>query len=229
MFFNVKETAIQIGEIPAVYIAPEDEKDILLLYYHGWASSVESSRFRASIWAAAGYPVLLIEELIHGERGSIDYENSLERLPEVLIRNIEEFDEVLAYVQKNFPHKRLFLCGHSMGAFTALGLLYREEIEGAIAMNGMGDWDVMKCHPYKEKIEAYEPLARVEEHADKAVLLLNGELDDTVDPELEKNYYEALKRVHNYEKPLYMEIMEMTSHVVTTNMMEITLRFLEDL
>ena len=71
MYFNVKEKAVCAGTIPALLIEPATiKKDIVLIYYHGWGSSVTSSRFRASIWAAAGYPVLIVEESLHDSRGS---------------------------------------------------------------------------------------------------------------------------------------------------------------
>lgn len=225
MYLHVKEEAAFAKDIPVLWILPENEaKDIVLIYYHGWGSDVESSRFRASIWAAADYPVLVVEEALHGARGSWDYED-MDKLPAVIIQNMKEFDDILACVRERFGDKKIVVCGHSMGAMTAMGLLAREEVAGAVALNGMGDWQAMSGTPYKEAAEAYDPMNHVGSHVNKAICMLNGELDDVVNPLYQNNYYEKIKDAHR-EGPIVFEIVEGTSHVVTTNMMAMTLDFL---
>lgn len=230
MYFNVKERDVKIGDIPALLIEPYNvKKEIVLIYYHGWGSSVESSRFRASIWAAAGYPALVPEEILHDSRGSYPYDDDMDKLPEVLLKNIEEYDEVATYLDDAFPNYKRIVCGHSLGGFTAMGLLSKKEVAGVMALNGMGDWQAMAVEPYKEKIRKLNPIERVEEHVEKAILMLNGEVDESVNPVYQENYYEAVRPLHNEKAPLVYECMEMTSHVVTTTMMELTLDFLEKL
>ncbi len=225
MYLHVKEEAAFAKDIPVLWILPQAEaKDIVLIYYHGWGSDVESSRFRASIWAAADYPVLVVEEALHGARGSWDYED-MDKLPAVIIQNMKEFDDILACVRERFGDKKIVVCGHSMGAMTAMGLLAREEVAGAVALNGMGDWQAMSGTPYKEAAEAYDPMNHVGSHVNKAICMLNGELDDVVNPLYQNNYYEKIKDAHR-EGPIVFEIVEGTSHVVTTNMMAMTLDFL---
>ncbi|MDY6045110.1 MAG: dienelactone hydrolase family protein [Peptoniphilus sp.] len=230
MYFDVTETKIEIESIPALLITPKRErKKVVLVYYHGWGSSVENSRFRASIWAAAGYPVLLPEEALHGERGSWDYDDDMEKLPHVLIKNIEEYERIARFLDERYPGYRRIVCGHSLGGFTSMGLLSREDVDGAMALNGMGDWSPMLYEPYLEEIARLNPIDRVEEHVDKAILMLNGEVDESVDATYQKNYYEKIRPLHRRAVPLSFEMMEMTSHVVTTTMMELTLGFLEDI
>lgn len=230
MYFNVRERNVNIGSIPALLIEPYDvKKEIVLIYYHGWGSSVESSRFRASIWAAAGYPVLVVEEALHGSRGSYPYDDDMNKLPEVLLKNIEEYDDVAKYLDDVFPNYKRIVCGHSLGGFTAMGLLSKNDVAGVMALNGMGDWQAMAVEPYKEKICELNPVDRVEEHVEKAILMLNGGVDESVNPVYQKNYYEAIRPLHKGKVPLVYECMEMTSHVVTTTMMELTLAFLEEL
>ena len=225
MYLHVKEEAAFAKDIPVLWILPENEaKDIVLIYYHGWGSDVESSRFRASIWAAADYPVLVVEEALHGARGSWDYED-MDKLPAVIIQNMREFDDILACVRARYADKKIVVCGHSMGAMTAMGLLARDEVAGVIALNGMGDWQAMNGTPYKEAAEAYDPMNHIDSHANKAICMLNGELDDVVNPLYQNNYYEKIKDAHR-EGPIVFEIVEGTSHVVTTNMMAMTLDFL---
>lgn len=225
MFLHVKEEAAFAKGIPVLWILPEnEEKDIVLIYYHGWGSDVESSRFRASIWAAADYPVLVVEQALHGARGSWDYED-MDKLPAVIIQNMKEFDAILACVRARYADKKIVVCGHSMGGMTAMGLLARDEVAGVIALNGMGDWQAMSSTPYKEAADAYDPMNHIDSHVNKAICMLNGELDDVVNPLYQKCYYEKIKDV--YEGPLLsFEIVEGTSHVVTTNMMAMTLDFL---
>ena len=230
MYFNVKEKAVCTGTIPALLIEPATiKKDIVLIYYHGWGSSVTSSRFRASIWAAAGYPVLIVEESLHDSRGSYDYDRDMNKLPQVLLQNIEEYEVVAKYLDEDFPGFKRIVCGHSLGGFTAMGLLSKGDVMGVMALNGMGDWQAMAKGPYKEKIEELNPIRHVEDHVEKAILMLNGEADQSVNPVYQKNYYEAIRPLHKKTKPLVYECMEMTSHVVTTNMMELSLAFLEEL
>ena len=225
MYLHVREEAALAKDIPVLWILPEKAaKDIVLIYYHGWGSDVESSRFRASIWAAADYPVLVVEEALHGARGSWDYED-MDKLPAVIFENMKEFDAILACVRARFADKKIVVCGHSMGAMTAMGLLARKEVAGAIALNGMGDWHAICRAPYKEAAEAYDPMNHIDAHVNKAICMLNGELDDVVNPLYQKSYYEKIKDV--YVGPLLsFEIVEGTSHVVTTNIMAATLDFL---
>lgn len=225
MYLHVREEAAFAKDIPVLWILPENEaKDIVLIYYHGWGSDVESSRFRASIWAAADYPVLVVEEALHGARGSWDYED-MDKLPAVIIQNMKEFDAILACVKERFADKKIVVCGHSMGGMTAMGLLAREEVAGVMALNGMGDWQAMSRTPYKEAADAYDPMNHIDSHVNKAICMLNGELDDVVNPFYQKSYYEKIKDAHR-EGPLVFEVVEGTSHVVTINMMAMTLDFL---
>lgn len=225
MYLHVKEEAAFAKDIPVLWILPEAEaKDIVLIYYHGWGSDVESSRFRASIWAAADYPVLVVEQALHGARGSWDYED-MDKLPAVIIQNMKEFDAILACVRARYADKRIVVCGHSMGGMTAMGLLARDEVAGVMALNGMGDWQAMSRTPYEEAAEAYDPMNHIDSHVNKAICMLNGELDDVVNPLYQKSYYEKIKDAHE-GAPLDFEIVEGTSHVVTTNMMAMTLDFL---
>lgn len=225
MYLHVREEAALAKDIPVLWILPEAEaKDIVLIYYHGWGSDVESSRFRASIWAAADYPVLVVEQALHGARGSWDYED-MDKLPAVIIQNMKEFDAILACVRARYADKRIVVCGHSMGGMTAMGLLARDEVAGVMALNGMGDWQAMSRTPYKEAAEAYDPMNHIDSHVNKAICMLNGALDDVVNPLYQKSYYEKIKDAHE-GAPLVFEIVEGTSHVVTTNMMAMTLDFL---
>lgn len=227
MYLHVKEEMAAAGSIPVLWVLPEAEaKDKVIIYYHGWGSDMESSRFRASIWAAADYPVLVVEEALHGARGSWDYED-IKKLPEVVIENMKEFDAILACVRARFPEKKILVAGHSMGGMTAMGLLARDEVAGALALNGLGDWTPLAVAPYKEAAQAYDPMNHISKHKDKAICMLNGELDDVVNPVYQKNYYEKIKDEHGNTEPLVFEIIEGTSHVVTTNMMAMTLEFLE--
>ena len=225
MYLHVREEAAFAKDIPVLWILPENEaKDVVLIYYHGWGSDVESSRLRASIWAAADYPVLVVEEALHGARGSWDYED-MDKLPAVIIQNMKEFDDILTCVRARYADKKIVVCGHSMGAMTAMGLLARDEVAGVIALNGMGDWQAMSSTPYKEAAEAYDPMNHIDTHVNKAICMLNGELDDVVNPLYQKSYYAKIKDAHEGAL-LVFEIVEGTSHVVTTNMMAMTLDFL---
>lgn len=229
MYLHVNEEMATAGSIPVLWVLPKAEaKDKIIIYYHGWGSDIESSRFRASIWAAADYPVLVVEEALHGARGSWDYED-IQKLPEVVIENMKEFDAILACVRARFSEKKIVVAGHSMGGMTAMGLLAREEVAGVLALNGMGDWQILAAGEYKEAVNAYNPMHKTAEHKDKAICMLNGELDDVVDARYQKNYYEKIKEEHSGQGPLVFEIIEGTSHVVTTNMMAMTLEFLANM
>ena len=229
MYLHVNEEMAIAGSIPVLWVLPEAEaKDKIIIYYHGWGSDIESSRFRASIWAAADYPVLVVEEALHGARGSWDYED-IQKLPEVVIENMKEFDAILACVRARFPEKQIVVAGHSMGGMTAMGLLAREEVAGVLALNGMGDWKILAAEEYKKAVDDYNPMNRISEHKDKAICMLNGALDDVVDARYQKNYYEKIKGEHKGNAPLVFEIIEGTSHVVTTNMMAMTLEFLANM
>lgn len=75
----------------------------------------------------------------------------MNKLPQVLLQNIEEYEVVAKYLDEDFPGFKRIVCGHSLGGFTAMGLLSKEDVTGVMALNGMGDWQAMAKGPYKEK------------------------------------------------------------------------------
>ena len=236
----VKKKEYKIEEIPVSLFEPGDKNGKAIFFYHGWGSNRSKQNFRAQILAFFGYTVLLIDGLYHGERGEIDYEddcNQAKLLPLVLLKNLEEFD----LIQESFsqdtgiPIEKTYIAGHSMGAMTAGAILSnKEKVAGAIAFNGIMDWNGMIENLEKdeteesvlENLKTANPMGKIDLLRDRPLCMLNGEDDQMVPPNLQKDFYEKALTFYENKDKIYFEIFPLTNHVVTTNMMEVAIQFL---
>ncbi|MDO5301449.1 MAG: alpha/beta fold hydrolase [Tissierellia bacterium] len=225
--------------IPMTLIAPKGRRAKTgIIYYHGWGSSGASSRFRGELFALYGYPVLIADGMGHGERGSYNYDDVDETgryLPVVLLQNLREFPMLREVLMEETGVEELFVSGHSMGGMTACGLLSHPQVDGAVAFNGTGDWGrllkevspELMAAEVREALLEQNPMGKLPAMEEKAICLINGELDESVDPKSQEAFYHELLKVHRRPEALRFELVEYTPHLVTTNMFELAIDFLQ--
>lgn len=238
---GVREEQVAIGEIPALTLTPRGEGPWpTMIFYHGWSSCKENQRFRGKIFASYGWQVLLPDEPLHGERGTLDYENPevvREHFFPIVIEVLKEFPKLLDYLRSLGTMKEgtLSLCGHSMGAIIAGGVLanYKEPVAAA-ALNGIWDWEAMALaagarlsEEEREELKKYSPLSHGETLREKRFFLGNGESDQVVNPALQKAFYEQYKEGWGKDENHLFLTFPDTAHVTTTQMMEGAVMFLE--
>ncbi|MDO5713385.1 MAG: alpha/beta fold hydrolase [Tissierellia bacterium] len=239
---GVVETKHMIEDIPAVLLKPEGEGPFpTLIFYHGWTSDKENQRFRGRIFASYGWQVLIPDAPYHGERGQLDYEGegvAEEYFFKVIFQEIKEFPKLLKFLEEETKMKKNTLClsGHSMGAILSGGVLakYPDKITNVVAYNGAWDWEKLRQdwdatlpEEEQQELERLNPLANLDSLVKKRFLLANGEDDSSVNPMLQKDFYEKMKEKVGVKEYQTFLTFEDTAHVTTTQMMEEGVLFLE--
>lgn len=229
---NIVRKDFTVGDIPMSLLSHDSAHNPkpAIIWYHGWSSSRESQIFRGAILATYGFHVLMPDGKGHGERGELDYEKEIEQLPIVLLQNLKEYETVKEALLDNAQVKdeEIYVAGHSMGAMTAGGLLANHtDIAGAICLNGANDWRIVteplrkyKMDELADKVELLDPMNHIDQLNNRKLIMLNGELDDNVNPIFQTNFYKKAKESYEDQDKLIFESVEEVPHVVTTNMLE---------
>lgn len=230
----IQEERIMIGDIPCLQILSGENPQGVIVFYHGWSSLKEFQSLRGRIFAAYGYDVLIPDAIHHGERHPIDYniEPSYILFWETIFQNVKEAPQLLDYIRTWRPGLPLAVTGHSMGGFSALGVMTQhKEFQTAVAMNGSGWWDESErrfraaLHINKpagfadmmESIDRLDPYTHTEALQGRSVLALNGGADPTVDNAVQQLYIEKLRR--NTDIDSRLTLYPGLGHFVTTQMM----------
>ncbi|MGI5948757.1 alpha/beta fold hydrolase [Peptoniphilus sp.] len=241
---------IKIDDIPTLLITPRgDNVDKTIVFYHGWGSSKLNQVFRANIFASYGYRVLLPDAQLHGERKTkeIDYEDEdvmRKYILEVIMHNIEEAPSIFKYVEENFGGE-IAVAGHSMGAITAGGLYnFKKDLKMAFIYNGMNDWaflveavnkskDVENTSYTELRVNDFfldmDPMNEPENFKDRPIVLFNGKEDNVVNPKAQRNFAEEIEKVYTKKELLDFQVFEMTSHQLTTQMLEASIKFSKEI
>jgi len=217
--FVIKDR-IKIGEIPCLVYRPKETPGPYptVINYHGWSSNKEFQHFKATILATYGYQVMVPDALHHGERGSLNYmeEGKLEGyLHKVLLKNIEESDQLLEYAIKHLEaeEKKVFVIGHSMGGFTAAGVFTRHPwLKTAVVINGSCAWERMLLNVKQKEekdgalpreiraLKAMDPEQNLDKFHKRPFLLIHGEEDDTVPIEPQQRFFEKAKDYYGKDR-----------------------------
>lgn len=241
MLSQVIKKELQLGDIPLSLYEPKEKNDYGIIFYHGWGSDRKTQTFRGEVLALYGFHVLLLDSLYHGQRGEVDYTDDsiqVKKLPEVIIKNLEEYDQVQDIFQKEtgIPPQRTIVMGHSMGAITAGAIISnKEKVGGAVEFNGVMDWNGLieglekeeEESPFLPELEKYNPNGKMDFLRDRPLCLINGEEDQMVPAEVQEAFYEKAKEYYQKKDRIYFEKFPLTNHVITTNMLEAGIRFLE--
>ncbi|NLW07980.1 MAG: hypothetical protein GX039_08435, partial [Clostridia bacterium] len=101
----VDSSRLEIAGIPLFYTRPAAmEKDTPTVFlYHGWSSRKENYLFMAKVLSFYGYQVLIPDAANHGERGSLNYDDTGEMenyFWQTVISSVEEFPVLLQEANK---------------------------------------------------------------------------------------------------------------------------------
>lgn len=228
--------------IPIIRFKLRDSKDRIptIILYHGWSSNKESQRLRGFILANLGFQVIIPDAINHGERQGIenyDAENAIRHFWPTILNNIEEAKIIIDHsidIYGGDPN-RIGVIGHSMGGFTAAGVLtHNKEVKTAVVQNGSFNWkqsnDILKkamglevSHDFKEEegeISLIDPMNNLDLIIDRPILLLHGSEDNVVSIASQKSFYEKIKPSYNNQSLIQLIEFNNLGHFVTTNMME---------
>ncbi|WP_158781202.1 esterase [Pantoea sp. BAV 3049] len=171
-----------------------------ILFYHGFTSSKEVYSYFGVALAQAGFRAVLPDADLHGARYNGETEYRFSHFWEILRSNINEVPllEAALREQNLIDGRRIAVAGASMGGMTALGAMARNPHFASVAcMMGSGYFTSL-CHTLfpplvaktpdqkREFAERTAPLAdydvssRLENIADRPLLIWHGEADEVV-------------------------------------------------
>lgn len=233
--------------LEGVYFQPVLSSDKpVLVYYHGWSSSVERSLFRAQILAMRGHPVVVPELLYHGSRGVMTYDaqTMARHFWDVVMTGITEFAQVMQWIQNTFDRSvdQIGVVGHSMGGYIVAGLLTKvPALTCGVAYNASFNWanTNQQAQAYfaqtspsdiptpQNGYNHFDPIDDVTTLADRAIFMTNGELDQTVPMAGNLAFMEKIRPHMKDPDRIQHRIYENLGHFVNDHMLEDALNFIE--
>ena len=125
--FSIRHTACNDTMLHAEAWLPTESPTAAILMIHGIAEHIGRYAHVGAFFAEQGYAVFGYDQRGHGKSGGSRcyFENA--DLP------IDDFEQMLAWVQEEVPDKSVFLLGHSMGSIITLMYLLRGQPSDCIA------------------------------------------------------------------------------------------------
>ncbi|XEC95776.1 alpha/beta fold hydrolase [Paenibacillus tarimensis] len=222
----------RIAGIPYLELNPSNEPIGTVLLYHGWASSIESYSFFASIVSHWGYKVVIPELPYHGERGTLDYsDNSVleQYFWNVVLQGVKEVEELTAELSKTGD--KIGIIGHSTGGFIAAGAFSKvPSLRAAVVINGSCAWvkfeELLREKIGREPIPSdrrdtifkNDPVSQIDFEDNRALLILHGKEDSTVPIESQRYFIDVMSNRSSGE----LHFIEYTgvNHQITLGMLQ---------
>ncbi len=237
---QVSNQEFEIHDVPVIEFKPlESEERGGIIFYHGWSSRKENQTFRASTIASYGFRVLVPDAVNHGVRGEIEYdtEESLKKnFFSTVVQSVLEASYLLDYLSQEITGNFLAVAGHSMGGFTAGGVLVRYPGTAAMVnVNGSCAWlktrnmlveegdnfaDEIEIEGVNYQLKEFDPYYNLEKLEERPMLLLHGEQDTSVPLAGQKIFYQAASnRYKSFPENLNLITYEKLNHYFTTGML----------
>ncbi|MEE3661233.1 esterase [Brenneria sp. g21c3] len=228
-----------INGIDVLHAVPGGKKDLPLptiFFFHGYLSSKEVYSYFGYALAAAGFRVILPDAAMHGARFDGNEARRLRHFWDILQSNIQELpDYVDAYRQRGLlADRRIGVCGASLGGMSALGAMARYPwISAVAAFMGSGYFSTLSRSLYppvpagsaeaesvlrslSATLAEYDVSSRLENLADRPLLLWHGEADDVVPAEESARLYQALQANHPGGNLTYLTEAGVTHRITPT-------------
>ncbi|MFS0824711.1 dienelactone hydrolase family protein [Bacillus sp. 1P02SD] len=193
-----------------------------VLFYHGWGMNVDHYHDVGKEIAKGGYTTIIPELIYHDTRTPLknpfNYKNMQNYFWKTIFYSIDEFDQFIDTV--GIQNDKIILVGSSMGGFIASGIFSKNiYLKGLANINGSGSFllteKIFRQKDGRQKVTKdeelvfvkYDPIGR--NNGEGPVLLLNGDSDETIPLEGNKDYYYFLteqERKNNVEFRVYPNI-----------------------
>jgi uncharacterized protein len=207
MRFTVERRCIAGDEeIPVVILQPADCPEAPIVFFqHGYNSRKEEAVGVLLDLAERGYRIVCLDARWHGQRRAPDFEARFERdFPGSFLQVVEGTARDISTVMDALGANEAGMIGVSMGAYIAYWCTPREpRLKAVVALIGSPGFvgEIPDRPDLAKRLHQDSPFALAERFPPRALLMINGELDDVVPPTGALRLYEALQ-------PLYTEIPE---------------------
>ncbi|MDF2535715.1 MAG: prolyl oligopeptidase family protein [Bacillales bacterium] len=202
----LKKSFVQINGVNCLLYEPtEIDKNVTIVIYHGWASSIYNQQFLANIFNSHGYTVMIPELIGHDSRGKIDdyhAQGSWERNGwQIVIEMVKESQTFIEKLTEEpwMKDQKMVLYGNSMGGFIASGVFVQNgKPDSLILVNSTGDWralletgasKVLAEVVIPDEFDLLNPTRHISEIGDRPILLIHGENDEIVPIATQEGFY----------------------------------------
>jgi alpha-beta hydrolase superfamily lysophospholipase len=211
---RVSREDLTLNQVPATLwfqeTAEEAAKQGTILFFHGLGVSRQAHMFEMRSLARAGFLVVGVDAVGHGERRYPDYEKRFEEDDskaywEVVLESIKEVPGIIDELESKdlcLPG-RLGMAGISMGGYVVYGVIYKEKrIKAASSLIASPIW--------KKSGEEHSPHQYPERFFPVALLSQTGESDTVVPAERAREFHRILEPYYQRspERLSYIEFSE---------------------
>jgi predicted esterase len=201
-----KKSFVQINGVNCLLYEPtENSKNVTIVIFHGWASSIYNQQFLANVFNSHGYKVLIPEVIGHDSRSMLDdyraqgvWEKNGWRIVIEMVKESQTFFERLTEESWMKDHE-MVLYGNSMGGFIASGVFVQNRKPySLILVNTTGDWralietgtsEVLAELVIPDEFDLLNPFSHIGEIGDRPILILHGENDEIVPIDTQEGFY----------------------------------------
>lgn len=234
----MSKTECYINDIKCLsFQAEENSKNITILLYHGWGSSVYHQQFFGTVLSKFGYNVLIPQIMYHDSREPLEDHFSKQTMDNYFWRTIlhttEEakplIDEITAKKQK------VVVIGSSMGGFIASAVFMEQTVDALININGSGAWftseemfqkDGFAPSPNLNELKERDPIQSLHRIQNRPILLLHGQHDTVVSLVGQQTFYEEALKAENTSN-ISLIMYPNVNHSTTLSMVEEIINWLE--
>lgn len=234
----VRTSKVELAGIPCLKVAPRGDQGPLptVMYYHGWQSDKDNQLFRLSVFAAFGIQVFAPDAMYHGERKPAGFDKRAsvsKHFWDIVLQSVKESGPLIEGIASQHPVGKIGVMGHSMGGFTAAGVLAaNDEIGCMVSFNGACAW--IKTEELLRQKEGLPPIAaghrdlarsdplnNKEKLTGRPVLMLHGANDDTVPVESQRYFYsQVAKQYADCPERLVLREFPAVGHAIDVKMLE---------
>jgi uncharacterized protein len=220
-------------EIPVLLLSPADRPEAPLVFFqHGYNSRKEEALGALLELAERGYRIACLDARWHGQRRLPDFEARFEQdffgsflqVVQGTVRDVSTVMDALGVREAGF-------IGISMGAYIAYWSVPREpRLQAVVALIGSPGYvgEVPDRRDLAAHVQEDGPIAHADRFPPRALLMINGELDEVVSPEGARRLYEALRPLYaGTPDRLVFHLDPTLGHAVTPEMWRASFAWIE--
>jgi pimeloyl-ACP methyl ester carboxylesterase len=211
-------------EIPILLLSSADRPEAPLVFFqHGYNSRKEDALPMLLDLAERGYRIVCLDARWHGARRLPDFEARFGAdFPGSFLRVVEGTARDVTTVMDALGAREAGFIGVSMGAYIAYWSVPREpRLQSVVALIGSPGFvgEIPDRPEMAAFMQQHGPIALAGRFPPRALLMINGELDEVVAPEGARRLYAALRPLYT-DAPdrLVLRLDPLLGHAVTPEM-----------